>query len=174
MDSMKKIIKWAVYTFAAFCVFCLLLATCSDDEKEGSNQTSTEQKEDIKEQSEVNESKRVEEKKEVEITGTYEVTDNVGCTIHITLKEDETATITGVRGENVTYYCTWHDQSYHKNRMALIEFSDFHKRPYLVFDGGTTEKFSDCCFLSKDGWFYYSVLPETNNPEWRLKATKIK
>ncbi len=174
MDSMKKIIKWAVYTFAAFCMFCLLLATCSDDEKEDSNQTSTEQKEDIKEQSEVNESKRVEEKKEVEITGTYEVTDNVGCTIHITLKEDETATITGVKGEGITYYCTWIDQAYYKNRLVLIEFSDT-KRPYLVFDGGTSEEKGNytTCFLSKDGWFYYDVTPETNNPEWRLKAKKI-
>jgi len=171
MDSMKKIIKWAVYTFAAFCVFCLLVATCSDDEKEGSNQTSTEQKEDIKEQSEVNESKRVEEKKEVEITGTYEVTDKVGCTIRITLNEDETATITGVKGENITYYCSWQDVSW-RNAGIKISFSD--EKPYLVYEGGADENTYQELYI-KDGWMYtgYSNA-DSKNPKWRLKVTKIK
>lgn len=151
---MKKYIL-SIFTIALFAV-----GFAASDE-ENSSGSSNEQEQTVKEE-------------KSNIPGTYEVKDKVGCTIRITLKEDGTATITGVRGENVTYYCTWHDQSYHKNRMAIIEFSDFDKRPYLFFDGGTTEKFSDCCFLSKDGWFYYSVLPETNNPEWRLKATKIK
>ena len=135
------------------------------------NNTNQEQKQEIKER----EQEKKEEKKEVKITGTYEVTDNVGCTIHITLKEDETATITGVKGEGITYYCTWIDQAYYKNRLVLIEFSDT-KRPYLVFDGGTSEEKGSytTCFLSKDGWFYYDVTPETNNPEWRLKTKKIK
>ena len=60
----------------------------------------------------------------------------VGCTIHLTLNEDETATITGVRGENITYYCSWH-------KFTLIDlgieigFSD--KKPYLVYSGGPDE-----------------------------------
>lgn len=112
-------------------------------------------------------------KKKNTIVGTYEATDKIGCTMRITLKEDGTATITGVRGENVTYYCTWSDQSYYKNRLAIVVFSDPAKRPYLIFEGGTTAVFRDCLFLSKDGYLYYNVHPETNNPEWRIPCKKI-
>ena len=159
----KKEMKKYFYTMLSLALFAVGFAA-SDEEESASSSNEQRQKQAKVEKK---------EEKKSNIPGTYEVTDKVGCTIRITLKEDETATITGVRGENVTYYCTWIDQSYYKNRMALIEFSDLNKIPYLVFDGGTG-KYSSTCFLSKDGWFYWDVLPETNNPEWRLPAKKIK
>ena len=48
-----------------------------------------------------------ETKQEESICGTYEITDKVGCTIRLTINEDETATITGVNGEDIVYYCSW-------------------------------------------------------------------
>ena len=103
--------------------------------------------------------------------GTYEVTDKVGCTIHITLNKDKTATITGVRGENITYYCTWED--YSSIGIGLeIYFSD--EKPYLVYDGGgDTNEYTSICL--KDGWLYSgSDKSKAKNPQWRLKAKKIK
>lgn len=43
---MKKIIKWAVYCFAAFCAFCILVAVFVDDEKATSNSSKDIQQEE--------------------------------------------------------------------------------------------------------------------------------
>lgn len=43
---MKKIIKWAVYCFAAFCAFCILVAVFTDDEKSTSNSSKETQQEE--------------------------------------------------------------------------------------------------------------------------------
>lgn len=166
---MKKIIKWAAYCFAAFCAFCILVATCSDD-KESDNQKQTEQKvESNKQNKEIEAKKETIEKKEDSIFGTYEITDKVGCTIHLTINEDKTATITGVRGENKTFYCSTYESS-----MDGLWITCSDERPYIVFDGGVYEgAYKD--FSLKDGWFYSEPLKaRANNPEWRLKAKKIK
>lgn len=103
--------------------------------------------------------------------GTYEVTDKAGCTFRITLNEDETATITGVRGENNTYYCSWSNFSIYKAGIAL-EFSG--ERPLLYFEGGDNRSAGEFCFLN-DGWFYANMsASQAKNPKWRLKATKIR
>lgn len=105
------------------------------------------------------------------ITGTYEVTDKLGCTIHITLNKDKTATITGVRGENITYYCSWDDLT-SINKGIRIDFSD--EKPYLVYEGGADEIAALSLYL-KDGWLYKGRdNVEAKNPKWRLKATKLK
>lgn len=123
---------------------------------------------------EVVESKKeevIESKKEDSFLGTYEITDKVGCTIRLTLNEDETATITGVRGEDITFYCKWYD--YRKSGAGILIMSSEGK-PNLVFDGGTYEGYYHDMAL-KDGWFYSEKgKAEANHPKWRLKATKIK
>lgn len=103
--------------------------------------------------------------------GTYEVTDKVGCTFRITLNEDETATITGVRGENKTFYGSWTNFSIYKAGIAL-QFSG--STPLLYFEGGDNRGKGDYCFLN-DGWFYSDMsASQAKNPDWRLKATKIR
>jgi len=160
--------KKYLFTILTLALFAVGFAA-SDEEESASSSNEQKQEQNVKSKEEQKE----EEKSNV--SGTYEVTDKVGCTIRITLKEDGTATITGVRGEDVTYYCTWIDQSYSEKRTALIEFPDRTKLPYLVFDGGTTAKvIKDWYALGKDGYLYYNVFPETNNPEWRLPVKKIK
>lgn len=168
---MKKIFKWAAYCFAAFCAFCILVATCSDD-KESDSQKQIEQKvESNKQNKEIEAKKETIEKKEDSFLGTYEITDKVGCTIRLTLNEDETATITGVRGEDITFYCKWYD--YRKSGAGILIMSSEGK-PNLVFDGGTYEGYYHDMAL-KDGWFYSEKgKAEANHPKWRLKATKIK
>lgn len=134
------------------------------EQKEKADRQAREQKEEADRQA-----REQKEKQEGNFIGTYEVTDKVGCTIRITINEDETATITGVKGENVTYYCSWND--WRKTGYGIgITFSD--ERPYLVFEGGdNTAKYPRIHL--KDGWLYTSDAVKSNNPKWRLKATKI-
>lgn len=173
MGTIEKKYAWTTAIASLLIVLAAIGASAPDENEQA--QTQTEQVVKEENQKTKQEEKQKTKQEEKKIAGTYEVKDKIGCTIRITLNEDETATITGVRGEGITYYCTWDDQSYYKNRLVLIDFSDT-KRPYLVFDGGTSEEKGNyaSCFLSKDGWFYYDVCPETNNPEWRLPAKKIK
>lgn len=114
-----------------------------------------------------------EQKKEAEernMLGTYEVTDKVGCTFRLTINEDKTANITGVRGENVTYYCSWSDFSVYDAGIS-IKFSG--ERPLLYFEGGDNRGTGIYSFLS-DGWFYATMeAAQARNPNWRLKAKKI-
>ena len=169
---MKKIIKWAAYCFAAFCAFCILVATCSDD-KESDNQKQIEQKvESNKQNKEIEAKKETIEKKEDSFLGVYEVTDKVGCTIRITINDDETATVTGVRGENITYYCSWQD-FISSGGGIMLKFSD--EMPLLIFEGGQDEKNAIFKrFFLKDGWLYSEYNnAKSKNPKWRLKATKI-
>lgn len=168
MDTIKKILKWAVWAFAAFCAFCLLIAIFSDDEKPNS-QVQTEQKVESEKQNKATETKKekkVEEKKEESFVGTYEVTDKIGNKIRITLNNDKTATIKEIGGNNTTYYCSW---DYFDKKVISIEFSDIY--PYLIYDGGEAH---DMVIYLKDGWLYSFVARNSNNPNWRLKATKIK
>lgn len=167
MDSIKKIIKGAVWAFAAFCAFCILVATCSDDENESNKQAQTAQKVETKKQSDAKETK--EEKKEDSFLGTYEVTDKVGNKMHITLKKDKTAIVKEIGGSNTTYYCSWTDYHNYRNLGIGIEFSDIY--PYLIYDGGEAH---DVEIYLKDGWLYSFDAASSNNPNWRLKATKIK
>ncbi len=165
MNSIKETVKWSVFAFAAFCAFCILIAECSDDENESNKQAQT-----VKAEEKVETKELKEEKKEESFLGTYEVTDKLGCTMRITLNEDETATITGVRGENVTYYCSWQDRTWSNGGIA-IRFSD--EKPYLVYEGGADENKYTPIHL-KDGWIYTDDAIEAKNPRWRLKAKKIK
>lgn len=160
---MENIIKFIMYCFAAFCFFSFVVATCSDD-KESDNQKIESNKQ----------SEEIEEKKENSFLGTYKITDKVGCTIHLTLNEDETATITGVRGEGITYYCSWFDSSYGEGKKIHISFSD--DKPILVYEGGIeNNKYNYEGLYLKDGWLYSgNSNAESKNPKWRLKATKIK
>lgn len=100
--------------------------------------------------------------------GTYEVTDKVGSTMRIKLNEDESATITSVRGENVILYCSWSESL---DCGIGIHFSD--QKPNLVYEGGAIDIYSSCVYI-KDGWLYsgYSNA-KAKNPQWRLKITKI-
>lgn len=166
MNSIKETVKWSVFAFAAFCAFCILIAECSDDENESNNQAQTEQK--VKEEEKVETKESKEEKKEDSFLGTYEVTDKVGCTMRITLNEDGTATITGVRGEDVTYYCSY----VAGNAGIKIDFSD--EKPYIVYEAGPDDIMAYPIFLMKDGYLYAYKGAAAKNPNWRLKATKIK
>ncbi len=148
----------SIITIALFAV-----GFAASDEEDSANNTNQEQKQEIKEEKQ--------EKKEDSFLGTYEVTDKVGCTMRITLNEDETATITGVRGENVTYYCSWRDASW-QDRGVEINFSD--EKPYIVYEGGADENKYEELYI-KDGWLYSGFRNvDSKNPKWRLKAKKIK
>ena len=100
MDSVKKIIKWAVYAFIAFIAFCVLVAVFTDDDEQPKNNQELSAQED-----------GVVGMQEDGVVGIYEVTDKVGCTIQITLKEDETAVVKIIKGggEGSTFYCSWSD-----------------------------------------------------------------
>lgn len=111
-----------------------------------------------------------EPKKSPSFIGTYEVTDKAGCTIRITINEDKTATITGVRGEGKTYYCTWSDFSHSRAGLG-ISFSS--ERPLLYFEGGDNAGKGVYSFI-KDGWFYPSIsTAQANNQDWRLPVKKV-
>lgn len=175
---MKKAFKVFCWVILGFLAFCALIATFSDND---SSASPTEQKQETEQQtSEQQVSKQEEEieqteakqetKQEESIYGTYEITDKVGCTIHLTINEDETATITGVRGEDVIYYCSWHDAEW-QGAEIRIDFSD--DKPYLVYEGGADEdKYKD--LFIKEGWIYSGISnAKSKNPKWRLKLEKI-
>ena len=188
MGKINKKYAWTVM-IAAFIGFLVVGAATAEDKPSTKQVTSTQketteserqakqQKEPATEQPQEAE-KVVEQKKEemVEsqnnsIYGIYEITDKVGCTIRLTLNEDKTATITGVRGEGITYYCSWEIFSGLKRGIG-IAFSD--EKPYLVYEGGPDNDKYASLYL-KEGWLYSG--PEnvdSKNPRWRLKATKIK
>lgn len=173
---MKKVIKWAVYCFAAFCAFCILVAVFDDSDTK-TDKTTTESKVESKAESKkedvVERKEKVVENKEDSFLGVYEVTDKVGCTIRITINDDETATVTGVRGEDITYYCSWQD-FISSGGGIMLKFSD--EMPLLIFEGGQDEDNAVFKrFFLKDGWLYSEYNnAKSKNPKWRLKATKIK
>lgn len=149
-------------TVATVALFAIGFAASDEEsnEPQQTEQQQTEQKQETEAPQEQEES----------FLGTYEVTDKVGCTFRITLNEDETATITGVSGESVTYYCSWMDYRVIKRGIG-IKFSD--EKPYIVYEGGAdTNKYTDVYL--KDGWLYAEDGVKSKNPNWRLKATKIK
>lgn len=165
---MKKTI-W-VATIAILALFTIGFAA-SDD-----SSTSKRQKTNVEQESEADSQAREEpeeagsqQRKQNSFLGTYEITDKVGCTIHLTLNEDGTATITGVKGEGVTYYCTWEDYRDIDYGIKII-FSD--EKPYLVYDNGVGDSYH---VTLKDGWLYAeNTKAIAKNPQWRLKATKIR
>lgn len=170
MDTIKKIIKWLCWGVAAIFAFLVLLAIFVGKEKPNNKeQTEKKQTEQL--------SSKQETKKEDSFLGTYEVTDKVGCTIRITLNEDETATITGVKGEGVTYYCSWSDFTSTYGGIR-VWYGDTEKVPYLVFEGGDNVKknrYNPGGCLSRDGWYYVTINEaKAKDPNWRLKATKIE
>ena len=176
--------KWKI-GIGVFVVCCALGAILDNNEKKTKSQPieQTEQKEN--KEVEQKSSKPVEQteqkqepvrqeqeepKKSPSFIGTYEVTDKAGCTIRITINEDKTATITGVRGEGKTYYCTWSDFSHSRAGLG-ISFSD--ERPLLYFEGGDNAGKGVYSFI-KDGWFYPSIsTAQANNQDWRLPVKKI-
>lgn len=164
VGAIDKKHAWITAVCAFFAIALAAGASASDEEKGEQTQTQTQQKQEpVKQEQE-------EVKKSPSFIGTYEVTDKVGCTIRITINEDETATITGVRGEGITYYCTWSDFSYSKAGLG-IEFSD--ERPLLYFKGGNNAGTGVYCFI-KDGWFYPSIsTAQANNQDWRLPVKKV-
>jgi len=145
-------------TMTVMALFAIGFAASDEDESTNGSSSSSEQTE-------------LEQKPS--FLGTYEVTDKVGQTMLLTLNADETGTAT-IKGESVTYYCSWRDDS-DIGRGLLIDFpSGVGERPNLVYEGGTDEFGTVGCYL-KDGWFYSgSDNVKSNNPRWRLKATKIK
>ena len=154
---MKKYIL-SIFTIALFAV-----GFVASDEEESANNTNKEQKQETKE--------KVEEKKEDNIFGTYEVTDKEGTTLLITLNEDESATVK-IKGSGKTYYCYWRDYRSIKDGIS-VSFEGGKERPIPVFEGGIDEHSLN--WIIKDGWLYsYYDTARANNPEWRLKATKIK
>lgn len=169
MDSIKKIIKGAVWAFAAFCAFCILVATCSDDENESNNQTETEQTEQkVKAEKKVETKELKEKKKEDSFLGTYEATDKIGNKVIVTLKSDKTATVKELGGEGHTYYCNWLNWS---SVGVGIEIHSPDEPIELVYEAGIrSHKF----IYLKDGWLYSYGGVETNNPTLRLKVTKTK
>lgn len=163
--------KKILYAFLAFGLIGFFAEKCGGDDSSTEEPNTTQVTEQV-----TNESQNVQEVQEEKapqeesFLGTYEVTDKVGCTFRITLNEDETATITGVSGESVTYYCSWKDLRVIKRGIG-INFSD--EKPYIVYEGGAdTNKYTDAYL--KDGWLYAEDGVKSNNPNWRLKATKIK
>lgn len=166
MGIIEKKYAWTT-AVCAFLVVTMAIGLSAPDENGNSNSSST----TTSKQQTGEKETRQETKKEDSIVGTYEITDKTGCTIHITLNEDKTATITGVRGEGVTYYCTWADNTF-VNAGFEISFSD--QKPYLVYDGGAdTNKYSS--IYLNDGWLYSDYnKSKAKNPQWRLKATKIR
>ena len=103
-----------------------------------------------------------------DVTGTYQVTDEMGQTLILNLKEDKTATAT-IKEEGKTYYCTWRD---FRNIDHGIEIYFSDEKPYLVYDNGS----SNNSYVALDkGWLYEDETKlQAQNPGWRLKATKIK
>ena len=157
MDFLKKLIKWAAIAFCALIVLGIIVDVFDSNEVEKKEETT------IKEQEEK------QEEKQKSFIGTYEVTDEVGTTIKITLKEDKSAVATRVGSENVTYYCSWIDFT-NMNSGIQVLFSD--KVPYLVFEGGDNKYKNGGCL--KDGWYYATYQHSVaNNPQWRIKAKKI-
>lgn len=139
------------------------------NKKLGKNILSEPPTEQIQKTGPTREKSKKETKKEDSIVGTYEIIDKVGRTIHITLNEDKTATITGVRGEGVTYYCTWADDTF-LNVGFEISFSD--EKPYLVYDGGADTNKHSSIYLN-DGWLYSDFnKSKAQSSQWRLKAKK--
>jgi len=160
MDSVKKIIKWAVYAFIAFIAFCVLVAIFTDDDEQPKNNQELSAQED-----------GVVGMQEDGVVGIYEVTDKVGCTIQITLKEDETAVVKIIKGggEGSTFYCSWSDDSVLGEGISISYSGD---GPTLVYEGGAEDGY---VLHLKDGWIYQDAPSvKAKNPQWRLKATKIK
>lgn len=101
------------------------------------------------------------------ITGTYEVTDKIGQTMVITLKDDKTATVTL---DGNTYYCSWNHISYGDGEVEM-RFSD--DPPALVFEGGVAETMYGPEILG--GWLYYNYSArKAKNPNRRLAIKKVK
>lgn len=101
------------------------------------------------------------------ITGTYKVTDKIGQTFTITLKEDRTATF---EGNGIISHCSWSEDIWNSGAFSLT-FSD--DPPALVFNGGIAETM----YIPevKDGWLYYDFTArDAKNPNRRLKITKVK
>ncbi len=100
--------------------------------------------------------------------GTYKIVDKSGSVFHLTLNEDESGTIT--TASNSTYYCSWYVDGI--NHCIIINFSD--EMPTIAFPGGTNNNvlWTHCL---KNGFFYRGEdALSANNPNWRLKAEKIK
>ena len=166
-QSMSKFKKYGLYVLG-FLAFFYIVGECSGGSNDSSEKKTEQKQESVKQESAKQEPE--EAKESPSFIGTYEVTDKVGCTIRITINEDETATITGVRGEGKTYYCTWSDFSYSKAGLG-IEFSS--ERPLLYFEGGDNAGKGEYCFI-KDGWFYPSIsTAQANNHDWRLPVKKV-
>lgn len=183
---MKKIFKWIAYIFAAFWVLSILIFIFGGGES-SDNQNQAEQAKQVEEvadatdvaeetETATEEAKPQEPKKKNSFLGTYEITDKVGCTIRITLNEDGTSTVTGVRGEDVTYYCSWEDFS-DIGAGIRVWYGEAAQVPYLVFDGGdnTKKNLGNPGGCICDGWYYVAYNEaKAKNPRWRLKATKIE
>lgn len=102
------------------------------------------------------------------ITGTYEVTDKIGQTMVITLKEDKTATVTL---DGKTYYCSWNRYANIGDGEVEVSFSD--DPPALVFEGGVAETMYGPEILG--GWLYYDYTArKAKNPNRRLQIKKVK
>lgn len=99
--------------------------------------------------------------------GTYKIVDKSGSVFHLTLKGDESGTMT--TESNSTYYCSWSADGF--SHCIRINFSD--KKPAIAFPGGTDDNvlWTNCL---KDGYLYREDALEAKNPNWRLKAEKIK
>lgn len=98
--------------------------------------------------------------------GTYKIVDESGSVFHLTLKEDKSGTIT--TASNSTYYCSWVGDGF--SHSIRITISD---KPAIAFPGGVDEK-SLWCYGLKDGYLYREDAVDAKNPNWRLKAEKIK
>lgn len=143
-----------------------------DSKKSQRTERIAEQKQETKAERQAREQEAEEEEEEMgnSLIGTYEVTDKIGQTLVITLKDDETATVTF---EGETYYCTWVDYSSIQGGIQIAYDSSDKIRPCLVFEGGS-DSFVRSGSL-KDGWYYASYeRAQANNPQWRLPVKKIK
>lgn len=152
---MKKVL------LSTFVMALFAIGFSASDEEESSNGSSSSEN-------------QTEQKQENSFLGTYEVTDKVGCTIRITLKEDETATVTGIKGNKTTYYCSWRDFTETYGGIEVWYNDDV---PYLVFEGGdnsTKNLVNAGGCITPDGWYYVTTEEaKAKNPKWRLKAKKI-
>ena len=103
-----------------------------------------------------------------EAVGTYEVTDEIGNTWVIELKEDETATI-HQKGDSYLVYGSW-DPTNYLDYAPGLEF--FDERPILYFPSG-----KESLFLPNivDGYLYDDgSSAQAKNPRKRLPVKKVK
>lgn len=100
--------------------------------------------------------------------GTYEVTDEIGNTWVIELKEDETATM-HQKGDGYLVYGSW-DPTNYLDYAPGLEF--FDERPILFFPSG-----EESLFLPHivDGYLYEDgSSAQAKNPRKRLSVKKVK